>query len=176
LEPARSQPPPGGGRAMRPRLGSAIADLPAHARADSSRWTHRVGVALLRPPTSPPPPGTPSDLARLSSPPHAKVLGGPSPWRSNLPPQGGGAAARCEAMRDLSGDLRHLSVNSATLRKQLALPDMIEACARRGIGIIDPWRDQVQAAGLDAIARQLKDAGITLSGYCRGGFFPAADA
>ncbi len=79
-------------------------------------------------------------------------------------------------MRDLSGDLRHLSVNSATVRKQLALPDMIEACARRGIGIIDPWRDQVQAAGLDAIARQLKDAGIALSGYCRGGFFPAADA
>jgi sugar phosphate isomerase/epimerase len=79
-------------------------------------------------------------------------------------------------MRDLSGDLRHLSVNSATVRKQLALPDMIEACARRGIGIIDPWRDQVQAAGLDAIARQLRDAGITLSGYCRGGFFPAADA
>ncbi len=79
-------------------------------------------------------------------------------------------------MRDLSGDLRHLSVNSATVRKQLALPDMIEACARRGIGIIDPWRDQVQAAGLDATVRQLKDAGMALSGYCRGGFFPAADA
>ncbi len=79
-------------------------------------------------------------------------------------------------MRDLSGDLRHLSVNSATVRKQLALPDMIEACARRGISIIDPWRDQVQAAGLDATVRQLKDAGMALSGYCRGGFFPAADA
>jgi sugar phosphate isomerase/epimerase len=26
------------------------------------------------------------------------------------------------------------------------------------------------------VARQLKDAGIVLSGYCRGGFFPAADA
>src|SRR5712671_7615204 len=79
-------------------------------------------------------------------------------------------------MRDLSHDLAHLSINTATVRKQLALPAIIEACARRGIRAIDPWRDQVQAAGLAQIARQVKDAGITLSGYCRGGFFPAADA
>jgi sugar phosphate isomerase/epimerase len=79
-------------------------------------------------------------------------------------------------MRDLAGDLRHLSINTATVRKQLALPAIIEACARRGIRTIDPWRDQVATAGLDATARQLRDAGIGLSGYCRGGFFPAADA
>jgi hypothetical protein len=29
---------------MRPRFGSAIADCSAHATADPSRWTHRVGV------------------------------------------------------------------------------------------------------------------------------------
>jgi sugar phosphate isomerase/epimerase len=79
-------------------------------------------------------------------------------------------------MRDLSDDLSLLSVNSATVRKQLALPAFIEACARRGIGAIDPWRDQVQAAGVVQVARQLKDAGLGLTGYCRGGFFPAADA
>jgi sugar phosphate isomerase/epimerase len=79
-------------------------------------------------------------------------------------------------MRDLSHDLAHLSINTATVRKQLALPAIIEACARRGISAIDPWRDQVQAAGLERVARQLKDAGIALTGYCRGGFFPAADA
>ena len=62
------------------------------------------------------------------------------------------------------------------MRKQLALPAIIEACARRGIGAICPWRDQVQAAGLAAVAKQIKDAGIGVSGYCRGGFFPAADA
>src|SRR5258707_5044546 len=78
-------------------------------------------------------------------------------------------------MRNLSHDLAHLSINTATVRKQLALPAIIEACARRGIGAIDPWRDQVQAAGLERIARQVKDAGLALSGYCRGGFFPAAD-
>jgi sugar phosphate isomerase/epimerase len=79
-------------------------------------------------------------------------------------------------MRDLSGDLRHLSINTATLRKQLALPAIIEACVRHGVGAVCPWRDQVQAAGLAATARQIGEAGIGVSGYCRGGFFPAVDA
>ena len=79
-------------------------------------------------------------------------------------------------MRDLAGDLRHLSINTATLRKQLALPAIVEACAARGIGAVCPWRDQVHAAGLAAVARQIGDSGLAVSGYCRGGFFPAADA
>jgi len=79
-------------------------------------------------------------------------------------------------MRDLAGDLQHLSINTATLRKQLALPAIIEACAARGIVAICPWRDQVQAAGLPVVARQIEDSGLAVSGYCRGGFFPAADA
>lgn len=79
-------------------------------------------------------------------------------------------------MRDFSRDLAHLSINTATVRKQLALPAIIEACVRRGIRAIDPWRDQVAAAGLAPIARQLKDTGVVLSGYCRGGFFTATDA
>src|SRR5262245_40039202 len=77
-------------------------------------------------------------------------------------------------MRELTGDLRHLSINTATLRKQLALPAIIEACAARGIGAVCPWRDQVQAAGLAGTAKQIADAGLGVSGYCRGGFFPAA--
>jgi sugar phosphate isomerase/epimerase len=79
-------------------------------------------------------------------------------------------------MRDLAGDLRHLSINTVTLRKQLALPAIIEACAARGIGAVCPWRDQVQAASLAAVARQIEDSDLAVSGYCRGGFFPAADA
>jgi sugar phosphate isomerase/epimerase len=79
-------------------------------------------------------------------------------------------------MRDLSRGAEHLSINTATVKKQLGLLEIIEACARRGIRAIDPWRDQVATTGLGAVARQIKDAGITLSGYCRGGFFPAADA
>jgi sugar phosphate isomerase/epimerase len=79
-------------------------------------------------------------------------------------------------MRDLSRSTEHLSINTATLRKQLALPAIIEACAARGIGAICPWRDQVHAAGLPLVAKQIEDAGLAVSGYCRGGFFPAANA
>ncbi len=83
-------------------------------------------------------------------------------------------------MRDFSTDHRWLSINTATVRKSrgvdLPLPDIIEACARRGIRAISPWRDQVAAAGLDTISSLVKTHGLELSGYCRGGMFPAADA
>jgi sugar phosphate isomerase/epimerase len=78
-------------------------------------------------------------------------------------------------MRDFSSNHLALSINTATLKKQWPLPRIIEECARRGIRAICPWRDQAAHVGLDAVARRLKDAGIALSGYCRGGFFPAAD-
>jgi sugar phosphate isomerase/epimerase len=78
-------------------------------------------------------------------------------------------------MRDFSSNHEALSINTATLRKQWPLDRIIEECVRRGIRAISPWRDQVAQVGMDAVARQLKDAGLVLSGYCRGGFFPAAD-
>jgi sugar phosphate isomerase/epimerase len=78
-------------------------------------------------------------------------------------------------MRDLAARPELLSINTATVRKQAPLDRIIEACARRGIKRIDPWRDQVAAIGLEKIGRQLRDAGIGLSGYCRGGFFTHAD-
>jgi sugar phosphate isomerase/epimerase len=74
-------------------------------------------------------------------------------------------------MRDFSADHRWLSLNTATLRKQGDLTQIIDACARRGIRAIDPWRDQVAAVGLDRAARAVRDAGLDLSGYCRGGMF-----
>lgn len=83
-------------------------------------------------------------------------------------------------MRDFSQDTRWLSINTATIRKSrgvdLPLPDIIEACVRRGIRAISPWRDQVHAAGLARISQLVRTHGMELSGYCRGGMFPAADA
>lgn len=79
-------------------------------------------------------------------------------------------------MRDLSSDHRWLSLNTATVRKQGSLLDIIDACARNGIRAIDPWRDQVAAIGLDRAVRAVKDAQLELSGYCRGGMFPADPA
>ncbi len=68
-----------------------------------------------------------------------------------------------------------LSLNTATVRKQWSLPDIIDGCVRHGIGRICPWRDQVAAAGLKASAQRIRDSGLALSGYCRGGMFPAPD-
>jgi sugar phosphate isomerase/epimerase len=83
-------------------------------------------------------------------------------------------------MRNFSQDHRWLSINTATVRKsrgvELPLPEIIEACARRGIRAISPWRDQVATAGLETISNLVKTHGLELSGYCRGGMFPAADA
>ena len=83
-------------------------------------------------------------------------------------------------MRDFSRDHRWLSINTATIRKSrgadLPLPDIIEACARRGIRAISPWRDQVAAAGLANVSKLVTAHGLELSGYCRGGMFPATDA
>src|SRR5205823_5301892 len=57
------------------------------------------------------------------------------------------------------------------VRRQGDLAQIIDACARHGIRAIDPWRDQVAAIGLDRAVRAVRDAGLELSGYCRGGMF-----
>jgi sugar phosphate isomerase/epimerase len=69
-----------------------------------------------------------------------------------------------------------LSINLATVRQQWNLREAVEACARHGIAAIDPWRDQVAAIGLAASVDVIKNAGMKVSGYCRGGMFPAPDA
>lgn len=83
-------------------------------------------------------------------------------------------------MRDFSQDHSWLSINTATVRKSrgrdVPLPEIIEACVRRGIRAISPWRDQVAAAGLATVSSLVRSHGLALSGYCRGGLFPAADA
>lgn len=83
-------------------------------------------------------------------------------------------------MRDFSQDHRWLSINTATVRRQqgdeVGLARIIDQCAEHGVRAISPWRDQVAAAGLDKVAAQLRAHGIGLSGYCRGGFYPAPDA
>ena len=79
-------------------------------------------------------------------------------------------------MRDFSADHRWLSINTATVRAQWPLDRIVDECARRGIRAISPWRDQVAAIGLDKIAALLQATGIELSGYCRGGMYPASSA
>ncbi|MBM3554590.1 MAG: sugar phosphate isomerase/epimerase [Alphaproteobacteria bacterium] len=69
-----------------------------------------------------------------------------------------------------------LSLNTATVRVKWDLRQIIEGCQRHAIRGISPWRDQVAAIGLDETARLIRAAGLTVTGLCRGGMFPAADA
>lgn len=82
-------------------------------------------------------------------------------------------------MRDFSQNHQWLSINTATVRKSRGIEQplsvIIEACAKRGIRAISPWRDQVAAAGLQTISKLVRNHNLALSGYCRGGMFPAAD-
>ena len=83
-------------------------------------------------------------------------------------------------MRDFSQNHEWLSINTATVRKSqgkdLPLTDIIEACVSREIKAISPWRDQVAAVGLKTVSKLVKTHGLQLSGYCRGGMFPASTA
>ena len=78
-------------------------------------------------------------------------------------------------MRDLSNDRSLLSINSMTV-KPWSLEQLVEGCARAGISAISPWRDIVQACGLERAAKLIRTHGMTVTGLCRGGMFPAADA
>jgi len=73
-------------------------------------------------------------------------------------------------------DLQRLSLNTATVKEQWTLAECIEGCARHGIPGIAPWRDKLAECGVDKAAQLIRDAGLGVSGLCRGGMFPAADA
>lgn len=70
-------------------------------------------------------------------------------------------------------DLSRLSFNTVTLREQWSLAQCIEGCARHGIPGISPWRDKLAEYGLDRAVRHISDAGLRVSGLCRGGMFTA---
>ena len=77
-------------------------------------------------------------------------------------------------MRDLSSDTALLSLNTATVQAQWTLAQCIEGCARHGIGGIAPWRDKLAECGAARAALLIRDAGLRVTGLCRGGMFPAA--
>jgi len=77
-------------------------------------------------------------------------------------------------MRDLSHDRALLSINSMTV-KAWSLQQLLEGCARAGLSAISPWRDIVRGYGAERAGKLIRAKGMTVTGLCRGGMFPAAD-
>ncbi|WP_211230682.1 sugar phosphate isomerase/epimerase family protein [Alicyclobacillus herbarius] len=51
--------------------------------------------------------------------------------------------------------------------------EAVDGCARAGIGWIGLWRHKVEDMGVSAAAKVVRDAGLCVSGLCRGGMLPA---
>ncbi len=119
---------------MRPRLGSAIADLSASATADPSRWTHRVGVTGHTRDRHPHL-GTPSDLARLLVGEMSVAIGDLSPRRSVLPPlciEGPAFAAGGGKAAGRTGPLRY-ALGAGCAGRQCRIGFRSPACAREDL-------------------------------------------
>ncbi len=74
----------------------------------------------------------------------------------------------------MNADLSRFSVNQMTV-KQLSLPELVDACAESAIPGVGLWREPVRSHGLAATAKLVRDAGLTVTTLCRGGFLTAAD-
>ncbi|MGW7819206.1 sugar phosphate isomerase/epimerase family protein [Streptomyces puniciscabiei] len=74
----------------------------------------------------------------------------------------------------MTTDLARFSINQMTV-KQLSLPELADACGRLGVNQIGLWREPVQEYGPEATAKLVRDAGLTVTTLCRGGFFTAID-
>ncbi|MCC5033416.1 sugar phosphate isomerase/epimerase [Streptomyces sp. WAC 00631] len=70
--------------------------------------------------------------------------------------------------------LERFSLNQETIR-QWSLPDLAEGCAEAGVRRVGLWRAPVQAYGVERAARLMREAGLTVSSLCRGGFLTATD-
>ncbi|MFE0100265.1 sugar phosphate isomerase/epimerase family protein [Streptomyces sp. NPDC059009] len=67
------------------------------------------------------------------------------------------------------------SINQATV-KQLGLPELATACTDLGVRRVGLWREPVHAYGLAETARLMRDAGLTVTTLCRGGFLTDIEA
>jgi sugar phosphate isomerase/epimerase len=70
--------------------------------------------------------------------------------------------------------LARLSINQETL-KQWSLEELAKGCTAAGIGAVGLWRAPVQEYGVERAARLMRDAGLTVTSLCRGGFLTALD-
>jgi sugar phosphate isomerase/epimerase len=78
-----------------------------------------------------------------------------------------------------AGHVSRLSLNQATLETR-GTHQLVDACQAAGIGMAAPWRHKYVDGDARLTRRVLDQAGIAVSGLCRGGFFtgtrPEAEA
>lgn len=79
-------------------------------------------------------------------------------------------------MRDLSGRLDLLSINTVTFGHQWPIGRTVDLLAENGVGAITPWRREVEEGEetVSAVARRIRDAGLAVTGYCRSTFLTGA--
>ena len=79
-------------------------------------------------------------------------------------------------MRKLKNHLELCAVNTATFGFHAPLSKVIDEVAGAGFGAIAPWRREVEGHDVKALARQIRDAGLKVTGYCRSEYFTGATA
>ena len=75
---------------------------------------------------------------------------------------------------DLMQDLSRLAVHTITT-KPWPIEKAIERYARAGIGGISVWQDALAGRNIPAVRRRIREAGLSVASYVRGGFFPHPD-
>ncbi|MGC4190837.1 MAG: sugar phosphate isomerase/epimerase family protein [Thermomicrobiales bacterium] len=78
-------------------------------------------------------------------------------------------------LRNLNEGMKRLSLNQKTI-ESWTVPEAIDGCVRHDVEWIGLWRDKVDAYGLAASAKAVRNAGLKVSSNCRGGLFPSTDA
>jgi sugar phosphate isomerase/epimerase len=68
-----------------------------------------------------------------------------------------------------------LALNTATVREKWSLREAIAGCVRHRIRGISPWRDKLGQMGVKEAAKAARDSGLSVTGLCGGGAFPASD-
>ena len=72
--------------------------------------------------------------------------------------------------------LNRCAINTATLGFQCSIEQSIDAIAAAGFGGITPWRREVEGQNVSSIAKRIRDAGLTTTGYCRSTYLPSNTA